>query len=240
VPVLTTVAAMPASLAGAAPALLPDWLSAQGLIDAFGAYAFWGVVAVIFAETGLLIGFFLPGDSLLFLTGLLIGSGVIAQPIWFACLVLIVAAFVGNLVGYWIGRKAGPSVFNRPNSRFFKQVYVDKTHAFFERYGGRAIILARFVPIVRTFITVMAGVGKMDFGSYALYSGIGAVLWGGLVTLSGYWLGNIPFVAENIEIILLAFVFVSVLPIVFEYWRHRRGEGLGQSTEGAAGDVAGS
>ena len=224
---------MPASLAGAVPALLPDWLSAQGLIDAFGAYAFWGVVAVIFAETGLLVGFFLPGDSLLFLTGLLIGTGVIAQPIWFACLVLIVAAFVGNLIGYWIGRKAGPSVFNRPNSRFFKQIYVDKTHAFFERYGGRAIILARFVPIVRTFITVMAGVGKMDFRSYALYSGIGAVLWGGLVTLSGYWLGNIEFVKDNIEVILLAFVFVSMLPILFEYLRHRRGEGLGQATEGA-------
>ncbi len=152
--------ALPVALPGAVPALLPDWLSAQGLIDAFGAYAFWGVVAVIFAETGLLIGFFLPGDSLLFLTGLLIGTGVIAQPIWFACVVLVVAAFLGNLIGYWIGRKAGPSVFNRPNSRFFKQIYVDKTHAFFEKYGGRAIILARFVPIVRTFITVMAGVGQ--------------------------------------------------------------------------------
>ena len=130
--------ALPVALPGAVPALLPDWLSAQGLIDAFGAYAFWGVVAVIFAETGLLVGFFLPGDSLLFLTGLLIGTGVIAQPIWFACVVLVVAAFVGNLIGYWIGRKAGPSVFNRPNSRFFKQIYVDKTHAFFEKYGGRA------------------------------------------------------------------------------------------------------
>jgi membrane-associated protein len=235
VPLAPFATALPAALPqvgpGAVPALLPDWLSAQGLIDAFGAYAFWGVVAVIFAETGLLIGFFLPGDSLLFLTGLLIGTGVIAQNIWLACVVLVVAAFVGNLIGYWIGRKAGPSVFNRPNSRFFKQVYVDKTHAFFERYGGRAIILARFVPIVRTFITVMAGVGKMDFRAYALYSGIGAVLWAGLVTLSGYWLGNIEFVADNIEVILLAFVFVSILPIVFEYVRHRRGEGLGQSSE---------
>jgi len=234
VPALATATALPAAASAAVPALLPDWLSAQGLIDAFGTYAFWGVVAVIFAETGLLIGFFLPGDSLLFLTGLLIGTGVIAQNIWFACVVLVVAAFVGNLVGYWIGNKAGPSVFNRPNSRFFKQIYVDKTHAFFERYGGRAIILARFVPIVRTFITVMAGVARMDFRTYALYSGIGAVLWGGLVTLSGYWLGNVQFVADNIEIILLAFVFVSVLPILFEYVRHRRGEGLGQSSEESA------
>jgi membrane-associated protein len=207
------------STAAAVLALGPD---IQGTLESMGDVGFWVVVAIIFAECGLLIGFFLPGDSLLFITGLLIASGTIGMNIAAACLILFVAALVGNITGYWIGYKAGPSLFNRPNSRLFRQEYVDKTHAFFEKYGARAIILARFVPIVRTFITATAGIGRMPFGRYLTFSAIGGLLWAIGVTLAGYWLGNIEFVKKNIELILIGIVVVSVLPIVIEFIRHRR------------------
>lgn len=206
----------------AVPALLPDWLDPETMLTNLGDIAFWVVLGIIFAECGLLIGFFLPGDSLLFITGLFIASGAISINIYLAVTLLFLAAFVGNLTGYWIGYKAGPPLFSRPDSRIFKQVYVDKTNVFFARYGGRAIIMARFVPIVRTFITAVAGVGRMHFGRFALFSAIGALLWAGGVTLAGYFLGNIPFVKNNIELILILVVFVSVVPIVFEVVKHRR------------------
>lgn len=206
----------------AVPALLPDWLDPETMLTNLGDIAFWVVLGIIFAECGLLIGFFLPGDSLLFITGLFIASGAISMNIYLAVTLLFLAAFVGNLTGYWIGYKAGPPLFSRPDSRIFKQVYVDKTNVFFARYGGRAIIMARFVPIVRTFITAVAGVGRMHFGRFALFSAIGALLWAGGVTLAGYFLGNIPFVKNNIELILILVVFVSVVPIVFEVVKHRR------------------
>jgi membrane-associated protein len=206
----------------AVPALLPDWLDPETMLTNLGDIAFWVVLGIIFAECGLLIGFFLPGDSLLFITGLFIASGAISINIGLAVTLLFLAAFAGNLTGYWIGYKAGPPLFSRPDSRIFKQVYVDKTNVFFARYGGRAIIMARFVPIVRTFITAVAGVGRMPFGRFALFSAIGALLWAGGVTLAGYFLGNIPFVKDNIELILILVVFVSVVPIVFEVVKHRR------------------
>jgi len=210
-----------------APYLLGlDFLDPQWLIEAFGDYALWGVLFIVFAECGLLIGFFLPGDSLLFTAGLLIAQDIIGTPLWLACAVITIAAVAGNLCGYWIGRTAGPSVFNRPDSRLFKQEYVDKTFGFFDRYGNRAIVLARFVPIVRTFITVLAGVGKMDFRRYALYSTIGGILWGTGVTVLGYFLGRIEFVRDNIEVILIAIVLVSVVPVAIELVRSRlRGHG---------------
>jgi membrane-associated protein len=203
------------------PALLPGWLDAQNLLDALGTWALWGSVAVIFAECGLLIGFLLPGDSLLFTVGLLISNGTIHQPLWLACLVLGIAAFVGNIVGYEIGRAAGPAVFRGAGSRIFKQSYVDKTVEFFDKYGARAIVLARFVPIVRTFITVIAGVGKMDRRRFILYSGVGALLWAVGVTVMGYLLGSIPFITNNVEAILVAIVLVSVLPPAVEILRER-------------------
>lgn len=192
------------------------------MLTNLGDIAFWVVLGIIFAECGLLIGFFLPGDSLLFLTGLFIASGAISINIWLGVTLLFLAAVVGNLTGYWIGHKAGPALFNKPDSRIFRQEYVDKTNHFFNRYGGRAIIMARFVPIVRTFITAVAGIGRMDFGRYALFSAIGGLLWAVGVTLAGYYLGNIPFVEQNIELILILVVFVSVVPMIFEYVRHRR------------------
>lgn len=199
-------------------ALGPSWLDPNTLVDNFGLI---GVVAVIFAECGLLAGFFLPGDSLLFTAGLLVKQGTMSQPIWLVCLLVTVAAVAGNQVGYLIGRKAGPAIFNRPDSRLFKQEYVDKAYAFFDRYGARAIVLARFVPIVRTFITVIAGVGKMDYRTYSTYTLIGGVLWGTGVTMLGYALGGVDFVAEHIELILVGIVALSVIPVAFELMRAR-------------------
>ncbi|HEX6935002.1 MAG TPA: VTT domain-containing protein [Actinomycetes bacterium] len=199
-------------------ALGPSWLDPNTLVDNFGLV---GVVAVIFAECGLLAGFFLPGDSLLFTAGLLVKQGTMSQPIWLVCLLVTVAAVAGNQVGYLIGRKAGPAIFNRPDSRLFKQEYVDKAYAFFDRYGARAIVLARFVPIVRTFITVIAGVGKMDYRTYSTYTFIGGVLWGTGVTMLGYALGGVDFVAEHIELILVGIVALSVIPVAFELMRAR-------------------
>ena len=203
-----------------APQLLGlDWLDPQALIQAFGDYALWGILLVVFAECGLLIGFFLPGDSLLFTAGLLIARGTIPTPLWLACLLITLAAIAGNIVGYGIGRKAGPAIFRRPDSRWFRQEYVDKTYAFFDKYGNRAIVLGRFVPIVRTFITVMAGVANMGLRRFATYSAIGGVLWGTGVTVLGYYLGQVPFVRNNIEVMLITIVAISVVPIGLEVLR---------------------
>jgi membrane-associated protein len=198
-----------------------QWLDPQYLLDQFGDYALWGAAAVIFAECGLLIGFFLPGDSLLFTVGLLVSKGDVPQPLWVCCVVLFVAAMLGNASGYAIGAKAGPSIFQREDSKIFKKKYVDQTHEFFDKYGNRAIVLARFVPIVRTFITVMAGVGDMGFRRFMIYSAVGGALWASGVTVLGYFLGQIAFVRNNIEAMLLAIVLVSVVPIGIEFLRAR-------------------
>ena len=197
-----------------------------------------GLCLIIFAECGLLIGFFLPGDSLLFTAGLFVANGIIGTPIWLVCLLLTVCAVVGNVIGYFIGFMVGPGLFNRPDSRLFKREHVDKTHAFFEKYGPRAIVLGRFVPIVRTFITAIAGVGRMDPRSYFTYSVIGGVAWATGVTLLGFWLGRITFVKEHVELILIGIVLLSVLPIVIEAVKARRqsrrttGTGRGTSRSG--------
>lgn len=205
----------------AVPALLPDWLNAESLLTSLGAIAFWVALAIVFAECGLFV-FFMPGDSLLFVIGLFVATGAIDVPIWLACLLLTIAAVLGNLVGYWIGYAVGPALFSRPNSRVFKPAYITKTHEFFEKYGATAIVLARFVPIVRTFITASAGVGRMDFRRFITFSAIGGILWATGVTLLGYWLGNVPFVKSNVEVILILIVAVSVIPMAIEFLRHRR------------------
>ncbi len=203
-------------------ALLPSWLDPNVIIPAMGPFALIGVCLIIFAECGLLIGFFLPGDSLLFVAGMFVASGLISTPIWLACLLLSICAFAGNVCGYWIGRKVGPALFNKPDSKLFKQEHVDKTHAFFEKNGPRAIVLARFVPIVRTFITAVAGVGKMDQRQFFTYSAIGGVLWAAGMTVLGYFLGTIPWVKDNIEKMAIAIVIISIVPIVVEYIKDRR------------------
>lgn len=203
---------------------LLEWLKPENILEWLGPWALVGVALIIFAECGLLLGFFLPGDSLLFLTGLFVGTGAIAQPLWLVCVVLAVAALVGNLVGYWIGAAVGPSLFNKPDSRLFKREHVERAHAFFERYGGPAIILGRFVPIVRTFITAVAGVARMDFRAYAIYSIIGAVLWAIGVTVLGYFLGQFEWIRDHIDLVLIAVVLISLIPLVIEYVRHRNDE----------------
>ncbi len=219
-------------------ALGPSWLDPEQLIRTFGLL---GILAVVFAETGLLVGFFLPGDSLLFTAGLLVADGrYLPGNLLVVAGLISVAAILGNLVGYGIGRRAGPAVFRRPDSRLFRQEYVDRSHEFFERYGARAIVLARFVPIVRTFITVMAGASRMSYRSYALYSTVGGLLWGVGVTVLGYFLGQVAFVRANVEKILVLIVVLSVLPIAVELLRGRRRRaaraGAGPATAPAAAD----
>ncbi len=206
-------------------ALVPSWLDPDHLLRMLGPYVLVGLCLIIFAECGLLIGFFLPGDSLLFTAGLFVASGLIDTPIWRVCLLLTVCAVAGNVAGYYLGWRAGPALFNRPDSRLFKREHVDKTHAFFDKYGARAIVLGRFVPIVRTFITAIAGVGRMDARRYFTYSIIGGVAWATGVTLLGFWLGRVTFVREHVELILVGIVALSILPIVIEVVKARRGSG---------------
>lgn len=227
----TTLAAATTSV----QALGPEWLDPQFIIEWLGPWALAGVCLIIFAECGLLVGFFLPGDSLLFITGLAVVTGLIDTPLWLVCVLLVVAAFLGNVCGYYIGHKAGPAIFDKPNSRLFKRENVDRTQAFFDKYGNRAIVLGRFVPIVRTFITVMAGVGRMDAKRFFTFSAIGGVAWAAGVTLLGAALGQIQFVRDNIEMMLILVVLISVLPIVFEVIKARREKKLG--AQGLAEDV---
>lgn len=203
-------------------ALGPQWLDPNYLVSAMGAWVVPIIAIIIFAECGLLIGFFLPGDSLLFPLGLFIAHGSVHTPLWLACLVMSVCAVVGNVVGYGVGWVVGPKLFNKQDSKLFKREYVDRTHAFFERYGTRAILLARFVPIVRTFITAVAGVGRMERGRYFGASIIGGVLWASGVLVAGYFLGQIAFISGHIDLILVLIVVLSVIPMVIEWARHRK------------------
>jgi membrane-associated protein len=221
----------PLEAAVLAPMILPTWLDPDYLIRAAGPYALWVVAFIVFAECGLFA--ILPGDSLLFTVGLLVAAGVIPTPLWVVLVVLTIAAVAGNISGYAIGRAIGPPLFKpRPGlmGKLFKPAYVEKTHIFFARYGNRALILARFVPLVRTFVTLVAGVGKMDFRPFITYTAIGGVIWVFGVTLAGYFLGNIPFVKNNIEAVLILIVLLSVLPMFVEYLKHRRQPKAGSTT----------
>ncbi|MFE4965413.1 DedA family protein [Streptomyces sp. NPDC056660] len=199
-------------------ALGPSWLDPNQLLDSFG---IWGLLLVVFAESGLLIGFFLPGDSLLFTCGLLIASNQLDFPLWGAIALICVAAILGDQAGYMFGKKVGPSLFNRPNSRLFKQENIAKAHEFFEKHGPKSLILARFVPVIRTFTPIIAGVSGMAYRSFLVFNVIGGVLWGAGVTLLGSWLGKIDVVKNNIEAILILIVLVSVVPIIIEFLRAR-------------------
>ena len=177
---------------------------------------------ILFIECGLLVGVILPGDSLLFIVGMLIASNFITTPLAIALVLMTVAAIAGNLLGYWTGAKVGPKLFSRPDSKIFKTEYVVTTQNFFEKHGTRAIVLARFVPIVRSVITGMAGVAKMDFKTYATYSTIGGIAWVSSMTLAGYFLGSIPIIKENIDLVAIAIVLLSLVPVVFEVLRQRK------------------
>ncbi len=186
--------------------------------------------AIIFAESGLLIGFFLPGDSLLFIAGMA-SAGTLVQTagveaihlnIWVVLIGVFIAAVAGDQVGYAFGKKTGPALFKRPDSRFFKHEHLEKAQNFFDSHGPKAIVLARFVPVVRTFCPIVAGAGNMRYRVFVRYNLLGGLLWGVGVTLLGYFLGNVPIVRENIEIALIVIVGVSILPIAIELIRSKR------------------
>jgi membrane-associated protein len=189
------------------------------LISAYGTLTYFILFAIIFAETGLVITPFLPGDSLLFAAGTFAALGSIDVYILFV--LLCIAAIVGDTVNYWVGHYIGPRVF-KENRRFIKKEYLERTHAFYEKHGGKTIIIARFIPIIRTFAPFVAGVGAMTYSKFILYNVSGGILWIGSFLFLGYFFGNIPFVRSNFSLVILAIIILSVLPGVFEYFRHKK------------------
>jgi membrane-associated protein len=190
------------------------------LVAAYGTWVYGILFAIVFAETGFVVTPFLPGDSLLFATGALCATGVLNSPL--AIALLIVAAFTGNLVNYTVGRFIGPRVFAAGDSRLLNREYLDRAHAFFEKYGGKAVILGRFVPIVRTFVPFVAGAAQMSTASFGLFNLVGAVSWVGLCVGAGLLFGNVPIVKQNFSLVTIGIVVVSVLPMAFELVARRR------------------
>ncbi len=185
----------------------------------YGGWTYGILFLIVFCETGLVVTPFLPGDSLLFAAGAMSAKGSLS--IWLLFFLLSVSAVVGDTVNYAIGKFLGPKVLRNPDSRIFKKQYLDKTHAFYEKYGGKTIIIARFVPIVRTFAPFVAGIGTMTYSKFIAYNVIGGVGWVAICLSAGYFFGNLPFVKEHFELVILAIIFISVLPMIVEYLRHR-------------------
>lgn len=213
--------------------LLPEWLDPQVFLSdpAVGPWVVLLICGIVFVETGLLIGFFLPGDSLLFTAGLLVATGAMQINIWVLILLIALCAFAGDQLGYYIGRKAGPVVFNRPESRFFHQDNVRRAEAFFARHGGKAVVLARFIPVIRTFTPVVAGVGRMHYATFIAYNAIGGAFWALSVTLLGYILGDrVPFVRDNLDLIFLGVIALTLIFVVaglFRPGKRQRAAGKG-------------
>lgn len=209
------------------PSALIPWLDPETLIASSGPWALLVVCLIVFSETGLLVGFLLPGDTLLIISGLLTHTSLVfGLNIWWVGLLIGVSAFAGGECGYLIGHKLGPKVFERKESGLFSRANVERTNRFFERFGGLSVILARFVPILRTFVPVAAGVGHMNYKKYSLYNLIGAVIWGFGLTFFGYLIGYIPpvadFVKSYIDVILLGAVTVTLIPTVYHYVQSSR------------------
>lgn len=220
------------------PLLMPSWMDPDYLINAMGNWALWGCALIIFAECGLFP--ILPGDALLFTIGMFVALGTVSlggtwASLFWVCLILTVAAILGNVSGYYIGRLIGPPLFKPREGlmgKIFNQKYVDQTHDFLEKYGARALILARFVPMVRTFVTLVAGVAKMSFRTFITFTAIGGIIWVVGVTVLGFFLGQIPVVHDNIELAILLIIAVSLVPMVVEYVMHkRRAAAEGQAAE---------
>ncbi|MFM8649130.1 MAG: DedA family protein [Actinomycetota bacterium] len=193
---------------------IESWLESGGVLL---------LAAIVFAESGLLIGFFLPGDSLLFIAGFLSSSagGEVLPPLPVVAAATFVAAVAGDQVGYLFGRRVGPNLFDRNESRFFNPRNVQKAKDFLDRHGAKTIVMARFVPIVRTFAPIVAGVGRMNYRTFVTFNIVGGLLWGVGVTTLGYFLGEISWIESNIEIALIVIVLISVLPMLIEIRRHR-------------------
>ena len=190
------------------------------LAQTYGAWVYAFLFLIIFLETGVVVTPFLPGDSLLFVAGTIAAAGELN--VHFLVFILVVAAIAGDSLNYAIGRYLGPRVFRFEDSRFFKRAYVDRTHAFFERHGGKAIIIARFVPIIRTYAPFVAGIGAMNYRRFLLFNVTGALLWVVLLTYAGYFFGNLPLVRNNLTAVILGIIVLSVMPAIIEFWRARR------------------
>ena len=190
------------------------------LSQTYGAWIYAVLFVIVFLETGVVVTPFLPGDSLLFVAGTIAAAGELN--VHALVLLLIAAAIAGDSLNYSIGRYLGPRVFRFEDSRFFKRAYVDRTHAFFERHGGKAIILARFVPIIRTYAPFVAGIGSMRYRRFLLFNVTGAVLWVALLTYAGFFFGNLPLVRNNLTAVILGIILLSVMPAIIEFWRAKR------------------
>ena len=196
------------------------------IVATYGVWTYAVLFLIVFAETGLVVTPFLPGDSLLFAAGALCAPADSQLNVHAIALLLFVAAILGDTVNYWIGSRLGPAVFKRDDSVFLRKKHLERAHGFFVRYGGRAIVLARFVPIVRTFVPFVAGVGRMRYGQFALYNVLGGFVWVYFFTYAGYFFGTHPLVQKNFKLVILAIVVLSILPIVIELWRGWRQEAV--------------
>ena len=191
----------------------------DSIISNYGGWTYAILILIIFCETGLVVTPFLPGDSLLFAAGSFAARGSLDPFLLF--ILLTIAAVVGDTVNYWVGRAIGPRIFQK-ETRFIKKKYLERTQQFYEKHGGKAIIMARFVPIVRTFAPFVAGVGIMDYKRFVIYNVVGGVLWVAICVFAGYFFGNLRIVQDNFELVIVMIIFISILPMLFEMWRARR------------------
>lgn len=215
---------------------LPGFL--DGFIQSYGPWVYGLLFAIIFAETGLVVAPFLPGDSLLFTVGAL--SARESMDVWLVSALLVIAAVLGDAVNYHVGRYIGPRVFRAEEARTWleramNRKHLDRAHDFFERYGGKAVVLGRFVPIVRTFVPFVAGAGAMTYSRFVLYNVAGGILWVGVCVAAGYWFGNIEFVKKNFEAVVVAIIAVSLLPLAVELYMERRRRRAARNASAAAG-----
>ncbi|MEQ1974959.1 MULTISPECIES: DedA family protein [unclassified Xenorhabdus] len=192
------------------------------LVALYGDWVYGILFLIIFCETGLVVTPFLPGDSLLFVAGALSALDSNDLNVHIMVALMLTAAIIGDAINYTIGRVFGEKLFTNPNSKIFRRSYLDKTHEFYEKHGGKAIILARFVPIIRTFAPFVAGMGKMSYRHFAAYNVIGAFIWVLLFTYAGYFFGDMPVIQQNLKLLIVAIIFISILPGIIEIWRHRR------------------
>ncbi|HVF69096.1 MAG TPA: DedA family protein [Xanthomonadales bacterium] len=199
------------------------------IVNQFGVLTYGLIFLIIFAETGLVVTPFLPGDSLLFAVGALSATGILN--VWIIYFSLLIAAVLGDTVNYWIGHKMGPRVFSKKNSKIFNQAYLAKTENFYAKYGGKTIILARFLPIIRTFAPFVAGVGRMNYRTFFLYNVVGGFVWVTTFVWLGYFFGRIEIIKENFEFAVIGIIIFSLIPVVYEYISHKREKGKSKETE---------
>ncbi|MEY3561820.1 MAG: hypothetical protein RL068_972 [Actinomycetota bacterium] len=205
-----------------------NWLDAQEIINAFGDYVAIAVMLIIFLETAFIFTSFLPGDSLLFLTGLALATSSSWLPDWIGFILIWLAAFIGTQTGYWVGYKIGPPLFEQNRNFILNEKVLQRTHEFFEKYGTRAVVLARFVPILRALIPMLAGISKMDTKRFTKLNLLGATIWVGVFMFAGYWLGQIPYIKENLETTVILIIIGTSLLLPIELLRDRIAKGFNQ------------